>query len=140
MYILGDGTEKEYLKNVILELGLSEFVKILGFVQNPYVYMKHAMFGVLSSKEEGFPMVILETLACGTPMITFNCKSGPSEIIKHKENGLLVKDQDFNELSKAIEIMANNEELLLNCNRNTVSSIKNFTEKNIINDWLKILN
>ena len=67
---------------------------------NPYDYIKQCKFLVLCSKFEGMPLVILETLTLGKPVISFNCKSGPSELITDKENGLLVKDQDFYELEK----------------------------------------
>ena len=111
----------------------------MGFKINPYIYIKSSEFLVLSSKIEGFPMVILESLALGTPVVSFNCKSGPSEIIEHNENGLLVKDQDFNDLTKSINKMYSDKKLYENCKKNSKSSIHKYSNYEVFKKWMGLI-
>jgi len=101
LVILGEGPEEENIKRISKELGLLGKVVLLGFQKNPYKYMKAASVFVLSSFHEGFGNVIVEAMACGTPVISTNC-FGPSEIIEDNKSGLLVTVGDSDALAKAI--------------------------------------
>jgi N-acetylgalactosamine-N,N'-diacetylbacillosaminyl-diphospho-undecaprenol 4-alpha-N-acetylgalactosaminyltransferase len=140
LVILGDGKLKGNYIQQAKELGLENMVVFPGFKDNPFVYMKGAMFFVLSSKKEGLGMVLIETLACGTPVISFDCDAGPSEIIEHGVNGLLIKDQDFEELKKWMNTMAANDELYAKCKQNASGSIAKFSLPEIGEQWMKFLN
>ncbi len=100
--ILGEGKEREKLEKLIQELGISNSVAFLGFAPHPFKYMKRASVFVLSSSHEGFGSVLVEAMACGTPVIATDCKSGPGEIIEHGKNGILVPVGDYKSLSLAI--------------------------------------
>ncbi|EDP94225.1 glycosyltransferase family 4 protein [Kordia algicida OT-1] len=140
LFICGEGDDKKALQKLITDLQLNEHVKLLGFVENIAEYIKNAKYLVLSSRVEGFPMVLLEALQQKTPVIAFDCKSGPSEIIQHKINGLLVEDQNFANLKDAMLLLIENMELYMNCKQNTVSSILKFTEKPVIQQWIQLIN
>ncbi len=135
LIILGQGRDREKLETIIKSNNLEEKVKLLGFVSNPYDYIKQCKFLVLCSKFEGMPLVILESLALGTPVVSFNCKSGPSELIQHKNNGLLVKDQDFKALEESIDLLETDKELYKKLKANASNSIDNFTGKVVIKSW-----
>ncbi|WP_046758387.1 glycosyltransferase family 4 protein [Kordia jejudonensis] len=139
LLILGDGEDKASLQQLVEELELITHVKLMGFVDNVAEYLKNARFLVLSSRVEGFPMVLIEALKQQTPVISFDCNSGPSEIIQHKSNGLLVENQNFVKLKDAMILLVENFELYMNCKQNTVSSIKKFTEKNVLQQWMRLL-
>ncbi|WP_321495563.1 glycosyltransferase [uncultured Desulfobacter sp.] len=83
LVIIGDGSinEKNNLEAMVETLGLTEKVFIVGFKENPYSWMKRAKLFILSSDFEGLPTVLIESLICGTPAISTNCPSGPSEIL-----------------------------------------------------------
>ncbi len=102
LVILGEGKEREKLEKLIQELGISENVAFLGFQRNPFKYMKRASVFVLSSITEGLPNVLMEAMACGAPVVSTNCKSGPGEIIENGKNGILVPVGDYKSLSEAI--------------------------------------
>lgn len=79
--ILGHGELEEYLKKLVLDLGLSEKVLFLGWQDNPFKYMHRSTLFCLTSLWEGFSNVILEALACGLPVMSADCLSGPREIL-----------------------------------------------------------
>ncbi len=107
LVILGRGPEKEKLIQLADKLDLSKNIAFLGFQKNPYKYMKKASVFVLSSLQEGFGNVIIEAMACGTPVVSTNCPAGPDEIIENGKNGILVSVGDYKELAKAIQKVLN---------------------------------
>ena len=139
MVILGEGKDKNTLQALIEKENLSEDVLLLGFKENPYPIFKNAKFLVLSSKFEGFPMVLLESLKLGTPVVSFDCTSGPNEIIIDKENGLLVEDQNFEAFIEAISEFSSNESLYNHCKTNAKSSVERFNNTSIMEQWVALL-
>lgn len=105
LVILGEGPEKTSLENTIKKLGVSEDVDLPGFVDNPYPYMRKASVFVLSSQWEGLPNVVIEAMACGTPVVATDCPSGPREILEDGKHGTLVPVGDDEEMAAAIERM-----------------------------------
>lgn len=138
LVILGSGPEKHNLSLLINDLNLNNRVKIIPFKKNPYGLIKNAMALVLSSKVEGFPMVLLEALSLSTPVIAFNCKSGPNEIINHNVNGLLVEDQNQKELTAALNKLLL-EYFYKNMKNNTQIGLEIFSENKIIQEWINVL-
>jgi glycosyltransferase involved in cell wall biosynthesis len=139
LVLLGDGQRRSELEKLAADLGVKDLVVFKGFVENPFPYMKNALFFVLSSKKEGLPTVILESLACGTPVVSFDCVSGPSEMISDGQNGLLVENQNFDALRNAIDRMASDPELLAKCRTNAKASVTPFSLENIGRQWLDFL-
>jgi glycosyltransferase involved in cell wall biosynthesis len=136
LVILGEGNKENLNLN---NSDVNNKIHLLGFQENPYKYLKKAHFLVLSSKNEGFSNVLVESLACETPVISFDCPCGPSEIIIDKKNGLLVEDQNFEKLTEAINELYSNTALYENCKENSWQSVQKFSLENIGNQWLDLM-
>ena len=139
LLLIGEGKHRKELETLVEENELINEVVFDTYKENPYPYMKKAKFLALTSKNEGFPNVLIESLACGTPLVSYNCESGPDEIISHEHNGLLVKNQDIDEMTKAINRMIEDAELYQFCKSNAANSVKKFEIDSIGKDWLKFL-
>ncbi|MEO1427943.1 MAG: glycosyltransferase [Cyanobacteria bacterium J06633_8] len=102
LIILGEGVARAELEKLVETLGITEDVSLPGFTDNPYAYMKKASAFVLSSRWEGLPTVLIEAMACGCPVISTNCPSGPEEILQAGKYGKLVAVGDVAALSEAM--------------------------------------
>ena len=103
LIILGDGEQRPYLEGLIRSSGLQDLVDLPGFDINPFAFMKKASVFVLSSKWEGLPGVLIQALACGCPVVSTDCLSGPSEILKNGQYGTLVPVGDVDAVAAAME-------------------------------------
>ncbi|CAD0005961.1 glycosyltransferase [Flavobacterium salmonis] len=139
LIILGEGVFRCELEKYVREIKLEHLIIFKGKIDNPFPYYKNAYFTVLSSKNEGFPNVLLESLACSTPVIAFDCLSGPKEIILNNENGLLVENQNLEKLTEAINLFVENEKLYNYCKKNAFDSIQQFSLDNIGKQWLDLM-
>ena len=103
LIILGEGELEQELKQKAKQLNIEENIHFMGFVKNPLALMKQADLFVLSSQWEGFGNVLVEALLCGLPIVSTNCRAGPSEILADGQYGTLVPVGDSQSLAKAIE-------------------------------------
>lgn len=139
LVIIGEGKDRMILENLINDNKLTNSVELLGFRDNVYAFMRAAKVVLLTSTFEGFPNVLLESLALGTPVISFNCKTGPSEMVIDGENGILVEDQNFNAFKEAINKMAVNKSFYEYCKLNATSSVSKFSEEKVLDKWVKLI-
>lgn len=102
LVILGEGEDRPMLERLHADLGLQGDVDLPGFVLNPYAFVARASAFVLSSRREGSPNVLVEAMACGTPVVATDCPSGPAEILDEGQLGGLVPIRDPDALAEAI--------------------------------------
>jgi glycosyltransferase involved in cell wall biosynthesis len=106
--IAGPGDQAEYLAYAS-ELDVSESISFIGPQTDLINLYQGAEAVVLSSRYEGFPMVLVEALASGTPVVSYDCPSGPAEVVQNEENGYLVPLNDETALAAALQKIFTNE-------------------------------
>ena len=111
LYFIGNGEKVELIKQKIKEYKLEDDIILLGQIENPYPFFKNAKLFVHTGKYEGLPTVLLESLAFGTPVVAYDCPTGPKDILgKNSEYGELIPLNDKDTfVEKVYELMNKNE-------------------------------
>lgn len=133
--ILGTGSLKNELLNLIEKYNLKDNIKLLGFKNNPFNYMAYSDLFILSSLYEGMPNVLLESLACKTPVLSTNCPTGPKEILGENQYGCLVENNNEQEMAEKIITLYNNSALLKNKKKSGVRRSQDFDINKIISEY-----
>ena len=139
LQIVGDGNLKERYKEKIENLQLRDYVKILPPRHDVENYYKEASFFLLTSDSEGFGMVILEAMSFGIPCVSYDCPSGPRDMITNDVDGFLVEFDNFEELEKSTLFMINNEEKRLEFGDQAYLASKKWGDQNILTEWKSLL-
>jgi len=139
LVILGKGKEEQALKALAKQLSIEGKVAFLGFQENPFKYMAHSDLFVLASLREAFGMVITEAMACGIPVISTNCPSGPAEIITDGVNGLLVPIANELALASAMLQVLTDRQLATNLAQAGRERARDFAVGKIVKEYEEIL-
>ena len=139
LLIIGNGPDEDFVKSKIAALGLEDYVLLLPFQSDITAYVQHAKCSILTSRFEGFPMSVVESLAAGTPVISVDCESGPREIIQNGNNGLLVPNHNEEALAKAISSLLNDTDLYVNFKNNAQKSVEHLSLTTIAQQWQQLL-
>ena len=132
--IVGDGEEKENLVHLASELCLMENVSFLGYKQNPLPYIQRADILCLSSFAEGFPTVVLESMALGKPFVTTPV-AGASEELADNGNCGLVADWNVGDYAEKIKSLLIDKELYDKMSKNCVEKVKEFSVENTVRQF-----
>jgi glycosyltransferase involved in cell wall biosynthesis len=135
--IVGEGSDKDDLDNLIEELGISHRINIIGFTNDIKNYYLNSSIYVSSSRWEGFGLVITEAMECGLPVVAFE-NAGPKEIINNKVDGILVPCEDIEALSNAILELIDNEEKRLEMSKNAIVRAQYFNVSTVSEEWQKL--
>ncbi|RXK32973.1 hypothetical protein BBD39_04155 [Arsenophonus endosymbiont of Bemisia tabaci Asia II 3] len=137
LIIVGDGPDKPLLEKFINDNELNNVV-LAPFTKNIGEYYEQAEIFVLSSRYEGLGMVLIEALSYSLPCISFNCPAGPKTILS-KDNGILVKAENCEELSIAIKKLMNDENLRKLYSSKALFSIKEYAKEQVLKLWIETI-
>ena len=135
LIILGKGELREQLEQMRDDLGLSGQVVFTGALTNPFAVLKQAQLFVMASRNEGFPLAHGEALACGLPVIATDCPSGPSEMIRHDIDGLLVPNQDVEALAIAMKSLMFDKQKRQQLAARASEVVERFGQDKIVAEW-----
>lgn len=136
--IFGQGEWKEMLQGMIDERGLQGCVRLNGPTKNIGKEYAESSMIVMSSHYEGFPMVMIEAMACGLPAVCFDFKCGPRDIIRPGENGLVVPDGDMDGLAEAMVGLMKDDELRRKMGENAKRVVETYSEEKVMGQWVDL--
>lgn len=138
--IFGEGSLKERIVARIKELSLESNILVKGRTTNPLDEFSRASISMLPTKFEGFGMTIAESMLCGTPVIAFDCRYGPRDMIQHEKSGWLIKPQDFVQFADILANALRNQEAIEAMREPAKRSIEKLCDEGlIVNQWEKLL-
>lgn len=136
--IYGIGEWEKMLQDKINKYDLKNQVHLKGSSENIISkYVENSMY-VMSSRYEGFPMVLIEAMSCGLPVVSFNCEFGPNEIIKNGVDGFLVENGNIIQLAERINALIENEILRKEMGEKAYLNAKRFSKEIIMKQWIEL--
>ncbi|MEL6811477.1 MAG: glycosyltransferase [Bacteroidota bacterium] len=139
LVIMGDGPDKQNLQQLAGKSAAAHKILFLPFDSSPFSVIKGAQFVTLTSNFEGFPMVLVESLSLGTPVVSLDIVSGPNEIIEPESNGLLIEERSIPLFAQAMERMVTDAALYETCKKNASKSVNRFSMQEISKKWNQLL-
>ena len=139
LVIWGEGPERAALELQRRMLGLDGRVQFPGVSKKPGLWIETADAFVLSSRYEGWGIVLLEAMAAGLPVVSFDCRFGPSEMVTHAEDGLLVPNGDVQALSAAISRLMDDETLRESLGEAAGKSARRFSRERFMAGWDEVI-
>ena len=136
--IFGQGEWQEMLQRMIGERGLQEVVKLNAPTKNIGKEYSESSMLVMSSHYEGFPMVMIEAMACGLPAVCFDFKCGPRDIISEGENGLIVPDGDIEGMAEAMVRLMKDDDLRKRMGENAKKVVEKYSEDRVMGLWVNL--
>lgn len=137
--IVGEGELKEELLRKITEYKLEEYIEIVNFTNKINDYYLSSDLYLMSSRHEGLPMVLLEAMSYGLPCISFDCPTGPGELIKNDYNGYLIDCFDVDDFKEKIIDLLKDKEKRRVLGENAIEISKKYSKKKIMKIWGKIM-
>ena len=137
--IYGDGEDKKILEDRIVELGLTDRVTLKGNSSNMYSLYDDYAIMVMTSRYEGFPMVLIEAASRGLPLVSFDIHTGPNEIIVNEVNGYLINKGDVVAMSEKISLLIQDCALRRAFSQEAIKSVERFREQQVIDRWIELI-
>ena len=138
LHIYGDGNQKQEIKDLVARLGLETQVRVQGYAHDLHPVLAGASVFAMTSEKEGFPMVLIEAMSNGVPLIAFDCPRGPGEIIRHGRNGLLIPEGPTRRFRQALLSLVEDAELRERLGAQALRDAHAYAIENIAADWERL--
>ena len=139
LIILGEGSEREHLESLAAQLGITDRVTMPGRIKDPFRSLRRADLFVLSSRYEGFPMALVEAMACKLAVISTDFPSGPRDIVRDGTDAVLVPPEDVDALAAAMDRLMANPEERRRLGTHAGHIVERFSPETIMHMWEELL-
>jgi len=136
--VYGVGILKDPLNKLIRKKGVVDTFFLEGATKNISEKYLESSFYIMGSIFEGFGMVLIEAMACGLPVIAFDCPVGPATIIKNQEDGFLVKNGDIEQFAQKICYLIENDEARIQMGEKARANVQRFNRELIMQKWIDL--
>ena len=137
--VLGEGEDRPMLEGKIAQAGIGDQLILKGRVDNMDEYYRNASMFVMTSRFEGLPMVLLEAKAYKLPIVSFDCETGPAEIVQDGTNGELVPVGDITDMVGRIDLLIDDDERRQRYSDHALNHVDQFNTNVIVNQWQRLL-
>lgn len=138
--LYGHGDQEQNLNSLVKDLGLTESVTVNGFLQNPGLIFDSAGISLLASMSEGYPLVVMESLSHGCPVVSFDINYGPAEMINDGKNGFLVPRDDEDSFVDRIVKLFSDQKMLFAMSECAYDLASQFNQDSFSHKWKEIFN
>ena len=137
LYIFGNGDRSLY-QNIVDKYNMGETVHLMSATDDIAEEFSKSSLYVMSSRYEGFGLVLAEAMSCGLPCVSLNCPYGPREIITDGEDGLLAKHKDIEDLSHKMALLMSDTELRRKMGEQALRNITRYEPETIMSQWINL--
>jgi glycosyltransferase involved in cell wall biosynthesis len=139
MHLHGEGKREPHLRTRIHLLGLDDQVFLRGHTEDFQQVLASASVFAMTSRAEGFPMVLIEAMSAGVPLVAMDCPRGPGEIVDDGKNGFLVRDGDLPGFAQALRTLVEQDDVRQRCGRQAQQDAQRYEPDAITAEWLALL-
>ncbi len=138
-HVYGGGKDLDKFRDKSKSLGLENRLIFKGSVDNIYEVYKEYSIYVMTSYREGLPIVLLEAKANGLPVVSFDCKTGPAEIVRNNIDGYLIECYDKDKMANKISDLIENKNLRIEISNRSKENLIDFDKETIVNKWKNLI-
>ncbi len=135
LHIYGNGQERAFLQKLIEQSPTHKSIKLFAATNQVETVLNNSSIYALTSRFEGFPMILLEAMSYGLPVVAMDCKCGPREIITHYSDGFLIEEQALEAFAEKLRLLMQNESLRQRMGAKASHNILRFSEDTIMDEW-----
>jgi glycosyltransferase involved in cell wall biosynthesis len=139
LHLHGEGKREPHLRTRVRLLGLDEQVLLPGHTEEFESVLADASVFAMTSRAEGFPMVLIEAMSAGVPLVAMDCPRGPGEIVDDGKNGFLVADGDVAGFSESLRTLVEQDDVRERCGRQAQQDAHRYDPDTVTADWLALL-
>lgn len=135
LHIYGQGEQRKVIRQLVRSLGLQSQVRLRGYTRDLPRAMRESSLCAMASRWEGFPMVLIEAMSLGLPVIAFDCPRGPGEVVRHGANGLLIENDRIRAFSRGLLALVEDAELRGRMGHQALEDAHAYSADAIAADW-----
>lgn len=137
--LVGSGPDEKKIKILVEENKLNQHVLFIPHVNNLETYYENSYYFLMTSKYEGSPLVLIEAQSFGLPIVSFDCETGPKEIVDNLVNGYLVENGNINECASILSKLLRSSDIYDDLSQAAYASSRKYNKSTILSDWLRII-